>query len=171
MRTSEHRIESEEVQVLFLVHDAIYHQSQIVLHSTKVPLFSGMPPGAVSDPYVQKESAETVLKHAELFHSLLDSYICGQYHVSRLPPLVGYGAFIAGVVLLVTEISYRERVVNGSSSEMAKDNYRLIATQSIVRLLDELRVYWAALQHPVSQISLSFSLTHIAFPYVLCFDE
>jgi hypothetical protein len=159
-RTSELRSESPtEIQVLFLVHDAIYHQSQIALHSTKVPLFSGIPPGPNFDPNAQKESAETVLKHAELFHSLLESYISGQYHVSRLPPLVGYGAFVAGIVLLITEISYRERVVNGSSIEMAKSNYRSTATQSILRLLDDLRVYWTALQHPVSQISHTHTLS------------
>lgn len=159
MRAPEFRNDSSpEVQVLFLVHDAIYHQCQITLHSMNVPLFSGIPADSKSDLGTQRQSAKAVVKHAELFYGLLEPYISGQCHISHLPPLVGYGAFVAGIVLLVTELSCQERDANGSSVQSVKANYRLAAVKSILRLLDDLRVYWTALQHPVSRIPRSLSM-------------
>lgn len=172
MRTPESRNDSSsETQVLFLVHDAIYHQCQITLHSMNVPLFSGIPADPKSDLGTQKQSAKAVVKHAELFHGLLEPYVCGKCHVSRLPPLVGYGAFVAGIVLLVTELSCQERDANGTSIRSLKGNYRLAAVKSILRLLDDLRVYWTALQHPVSRVPHTHTHTPIGSTWVSRFDD
>lgn len=152
MRTSELGDLSSEDQVLILVHDAIYHQCQMTLHSMNVPLFSGIPADQKVDLDTQKQSAKTVVKHAELFHSLLESCFSGRYHVSHIPPLVGYGAFVAGIVLLVAELSYQGKDANTPPVQSLKSNYRFAAARSILRLLDDLRIYWPALQHPVSHI-------------------
>lgn len=130
-----------------------------------VPLFSGIPPDPKIGLGMQKKSAETVARHAELFYTLLEPYLCGRYHASRLPPLVGYGAFVAGIVLLATEISCQEREISGSSAQTVKENYRLAAVKSILRLLDNIRVYWTVLQRPVSHIF------HRRYPLVSCFND
>lgn len=143
-----------EVQVLLLLHDALYHQCQITIHSLIVPLFSGIPTDPKINVDKQRQSAETVTKHADMFERLLAHYLYDRSDVSWIPPLVGYGAFVAGIVLLATEISHQNKDVNGSPTEAGKNDHRLAAVKSILHLLDNLRIYWRALQRPVSQVSL-----------------
>lgn len=155
LRNSGHRNDSiPEDEVLLLVHDALYHQCQITAHWMIVPLFSGI----TSDPTIgidkQRKSADTVVKHADLLERLLAPYLYGRSDISRLPPLVGYGAFVAGIVMLATEISCQNRVANGSFTEDGRNGPRLAAVRSILQLLDHLRVYWRALERPVSCASL-----------------
>ncbi|CAI7659636.1 unnamed protein product [Penicillium pancosmium] len=73
--------------------------------------------GIKNDPKIdfatQRNSAATVAKHADLFRALLEPYLCGRRHVSFVPPLVGYGAFVAGIVLLVVESSCVNSEMNG----------------------------------------------------------
>jgi hypothetical protein len=144
-----------EVQILLLFHDAVYHQCQIVLHSMIVPLFSGIPTDPDIDPETQRKAAETVTYHADLFERLLAPYLYDRNDVSRLPPLVGYGAFVVGIVLLSTEISRRNQSMSELPENAGKNDHRLVAVEAILRLIDTLRVYWRALQHPVSFLSSS----------------
>lgn len=132
-----------------------------------VPLFSGIENENSSetiDAADRRQSATTVAKHADLLCRLLEPYLSGQRHVSFLPPLVGYAAFVVGIVLLLMEISCpnrRNRVnVNGFGVETSgngneeKNGYgqgcRLSTVKSILHLIDRHRVYWRALQRPVS---------------------
>lgn len=139
-----------EDQILLLFHDAVYHQCQMVLHSMIVPLFSGIPTDPNIDPETQRKAAETVTHHADLFERLLAPYLYERKDVSRLPPLVGYGAFIVGMVALSTHISRRNRPLSEPPVNTSKTDCRLVAIEAILRLLDTLRVYWRALQQPVS---------------------
>ncbi|KAL3455576.1 hypothetical protein BJX64DRAFT_281986 [Aspergillus heterothallicus] len=156
----------QDQQDLLLVHDALYHQCQISIHSMIVPLFSGIANEDTSEKTVEaadrRQSARTVAKHADLLRRLLEPYLSGQRHVSFLPPLVGYAAFVVGIVLLVLEISCPDRSsgINGNelgaeTSENDNGNgngngqcCRLSAVESIMNLLDRHRVYWTALQRP-----------------------
>lgn len=140
-----------EAENLFVFHDAIYHQCQIVLHSLLVPLFSGIPADRSIDNHrqTQTRAAETVLKHADLFTQLLTPYLRGDEDVSRLPPLVGYGAFVVGMVFLSTEAARRNQVTEGSVNT-EENGDRILAVKNTVPLLDTLRAYWRALQQPVS---------------------
>lgn len=139
-----------EAQNLLLLHDAVYHQCQIVLHAMVVPLFSGIATDPSIDPETQRKAAETVTHHADLFERLLAPYLYEQNDVSRLPPLVGYGAFVVGIVILSTHISRRNQSVNEPSVITERMDCSLVAVEAILGLLDTLRVYWRALQHPVS---------------------
>jgi hypothetical protein len=155
-------------QDLLLVHDALYHQCQISIHSMIVPLFSGIAnennSEKILDAADQRQSATTVAKHTDLLRRLLEPYLSGQRHVSFLPPLVGYAAFVAGIVLLVMEISCPNRSsginvitfgteASGNGNDNTNGNgrgCRLSTVESILHLLDRHRVYWRALQRPVS---------------------
>lgn len=149
-RTSEpEKFESPEDKAFLLVHDALYHQCQITIYSMIVPVFSGMPTDPAIDLDKQKKGAEIVTKHADLFRRLLHPFLCGQRHVSLLPPLVGYGAFVVAIVLLTLEISCKSRNGSRIPSESSKTGCRLNSVISILNLLDELRIYWRALQTPV----------------------
>lgn len=134
-----------------------------------VPLFSGIADEDTSEKTVEaadrRQSARTVAEHADLLRRLLEPYLSGQRHVSFLPPLVSYAAFVVGIVLLLMEISCPSRSsginVNGLGVETCGNgnengqSCRLSAVQSILNLLDIQRVYWRALQRPVR---LSWSL-------------
>ncbi|KAL3484767.1 hypothetical protein BJX62DRAFT_218240 [Aspergillus germanicus] len=160
------RSQPPQDQDLSLVHDALYHQCQISIHSMIVPLFSGIANDTNLEERVdaadQRQSATTVAKHADLLYRLLEPYLSGQRHVSFLPPLVGYAAFVVGIVVLVMEISCPNRNsginVNGFGTEASANRNvnengnsqgcRLSAVESILHLLDRHRVYWRALQRP-----------------------
>lgn len=152
-----------EAQNLCLFHDAIYHQCQIVLHSLLVPLFSGIPGARNLDNHrqIQTRAAETVLSHADLFLQLLIPYLRGDEDVSRLPPLLGYGAFVVSMVFLSTEAARRNQIATGGSVDTKKTADKLRAVKDMARLLDTLRAYWRALQQPVS------SNPHLMLPSVV----
>ncbi|KAM3457808.1 hypothetical protein MY3296_000881 [Beauveria thailandica] len=141
-----------EAQNLCLFHDAVYHQCQIVLHSLIVPLFSGIPADRNIDNHRQEQirAAETVMNHADLFARLLAPYLHGEEDVSRLPPLVGYGAFVVGMVFLSTEAARRNQGTTEVPTDTDKYGDRLLVVRDIVRALDILRASWRALQQPAS---------------------
>ncbi|OAA70632.1 Fungal transcriptional regulatory protein [Cordyceps fumosorosea ARSEF 2679] len=142
-----------EVQNLHIFHDAVYHQCQIVLHSLLVPLFSGIPADRYIDNHRQAQvrAAETVLKHADQFAQLLAPYLSGDEDVSRLPPLVGYGAFVVGMVFLSTDAARRNQVVTETPTNTDQRTDRLLAAKQIVQVLDILRPSWRPVQQPASQ--------------------
>ncbi|OAA79265.1 Fungal transcriptional regulatory protein [Akanthomyces lecanii RCEF 1005] len=144
-----------EAQNLCLFHDAIYHQCQVVLHSLLVPLFSGIPGDRNLDNHRQTQikAAETVLSHADRFAELLVPYLHGDEDVSRLPPLLGYGAFVVSMVFLSTEAARRNQPPAEGSVNANKTSDRLRAVKVITRLLDTLRAYWRALQQPWEVLS------------------
>ncbi|KAM3505608.1 hypothetical protein MY11210_007896 [Beauveria gryllotalpidicola] len=142
-----------EAQNLCLFHDAVYHQCQIALHSLIVPLFSGIPADRNIDNHRQEQirAAETVMSHADLFAQLLAPYLQGEEDVSRLPPLVGYGAFVVGIVFLSTEAARRNQVTTEVPVDTDKNGDRLLVVRDIVRVLDW-EVLSSALQPYISKL-------------------
>ncbi|KAM3429096.1 hypothetical protein MY4824_008464 [Beauveria thailandica] len=126
--------------------------TSIVLHSLIVPLFSGIPADRNIDNHRQEQirAAETVMNHADLFARLLAPYLHGEEDVSRLPPLVGYGAFVVGMVFLSTEAARRNQGTTEVPADTDKYGDRLLVVRDIVRALDILRASWRALQQPAS---------------------
>lgn len=141
-----------ENRCLLIVHDALYHQCQISIHSMAVPLFSGIPNDPKIDIVQQRRSAAIVVEHADRFRRLLEPYFCGECHVSFLPPLVGYGAFVVAIVFLAMEISCPIGETSSLAARASGNGCRISTVKSILQLLDHLRVYWRALQRPVSLV-------------------
>lgn len=149
-----------ETENLYVFHDTIYHQCQIVLHSLMVPLFCGATSdrGTDCDLQTRMEAAQTVLNHADASDKLLSPFLRGGEDISRLPPLLGYSAFVVGTVFLSVELAQR----NQAASELpaATGNRRAGAVESIVRLLDILSGYWTMLKEPVSSLKLQRLYMH-----------
>ncbi|GCB27321.1 hypothetical protein AAWM_10206 [Aspergillus awamori] len=140
-----HQTSIPQDQVLLLVHDTLYHQCQISIHSMIVPLFSAIENENSSetiDAVDRRQSATTVAKHADLLCRLLEPYLSGQRHVSFLPPLVGYAAFVVGIVLLLIEISCPNR-----SNEVNLNGFG-VETSGNGNEEKNGYVYWRALQRP-----------------------
>jgi hypothetical protein len=151
---------TSENQVMWLVHDALYYQCKISIHSMVVPVFSGIKDDPKIDLATQRKGAAAVAKHASIFRLLLEPYFSGQRHASFVPSLVGYGAFVVGIVLLVIDRSCASGTMNGFPTEMSESRSRLSSVTSILHLLDRLRVYSRALQRPVSSVCPAYKLSY-----------
>jgi hypothetical protein len=152
---------SSENKPMLLFFHALYHISQITLHSMIIPLFSGTHIEPTVEPDTVKANAEVVTHHAEMFEQLLAPYLYGKGDVTQLAPFVGYGAFIIGIVFLATEVSCQDKSSRVTVSEMHRDTRRLSSVKAILHLLDTLRVYWKALDHCVSKPSATYRVMFI----------
>lgn len=139
---------------LMLFFNALFHLCQITLHSLIVPLFSGTSVDESICREIVRKSAERVMNHAQSFESLLAPYLYMKVDVTHLPPLVGYGAFITAMVLLVTEVSCRNKTSLETIMGGYRESRKLSAVEAILNLLDILQRYWKPLQHPVSKVSV-----------------
>lgn len=141
---------------LMLFFNALFHQCQITLHSIIVPLFSGTSIDESICRETVRKSAESVMSHAQSFESLLAPYLYKKVDATHLPPLVGYGAFITAMVLLATKVSCQNKMPVEAVTGRHSESRKLSAVEAILDLLDSLRGYWKALQHPVSKVSVKY---------------
>jgi hypothetical protein len=125
---------------------------QMALHSTVVPLFSGSSLDSAAKPEQVRDSAAKVVTFAERFVALLDSHIKGVLDVSHISPLVKYGAFITGGVLIAREVATRQGSPSGCStwSSASLESHDLSTVRAILDLLGALSRYWRVLKSPVS---------------------
>jgi len=130
--------------------DSVYHISQMTLHSKIVPLFSGFAAEASIPVEVFRNSAKIMLHHADLYASLVDPYLDGTRHVTCLPALQGFGAFVAATVFLAVETFAQRRDDTREKIEIHMKRKRITALKGIIHLLDKLRQYWKPVQPPVS---------------------
>ncbi|KAE8413521.1 hypothetical protein BDV36DRAFT_28610 [Aspergillus pseudocaelatus] len=136
-----------------LLAESLFHQCQIILHSMLVPLFSGASTGPEIDLESVKRSAESVIRHAGLHEKLLNPFLYGNGDITVLPPLMGYGAFITGIVLLATETSCQDKRLQESITERRTEGRKLRAVRAISRLLNALCRHWRPLGHLSEQLS------------------
>lgn len=133
-----------------LLAESLFHQCQIILHSMLVPLFSGASTAPEVDVESVKRSAESVMRHAGLHEKLLNPFLYGNGDITVLPPLVGYGAFITGIVLLAAETSCQDKRLQETITERRTEGRKLRAVRAISRLLNVLCRHWRTLGHLVS---------------------
>ncbi len=150
----------------FRTLDALYYMCQMALHSTVVPLFSGSSPDPGAKPEEVRNSAREVLTYAQRFAALLNSYL-PRLDVSHISPLVGYGAFITGGVIIAHEVAMRKSCPSGDSlwSSAISERHGLSAVRAILDLLGALSLYWRVLQSPVSLSTCLMSV--LAQPFML----
>lgn len=135
----EHPI-SDRTSDLVLIR-TLYSLCQMVLHSTVLRFFLG-PRGNQSMVGSNTEStAEAVLHHADLVTDILNWYLSKRLDPSKLYPLVGYAASVAGLVL---SASAGEKCCgNHHSADMRR-------IRTAVLILDGIKTFWKPLQHQVS---------------------
>jgi hypothetical protein len=123
----------------------------MALHSTVVPLFSGASLDPRAKPEEVRNSARKVLAYAQRFAALLDSYLEARLDVSHISPLVGYGAFITGGVIIAHEVATRKSRLSGDSfwSPATPERHSLSTVRAILDLLGTLSLYWRVLESPV----------------------
>lgn len=126
----------------------LYHLCLIILHSSVVPLFSGRPRSRfMPQDYLQK-GAETIIRHVIAITALLNDLIARDADLTRMGPIVGYSAFVAGSVLTICEKSFRCGHSNGSQINVPKiDSKTMTSVRTILRTLS---LYWKILERLVS---------------------
>lgn len=160
--TSSYRLalgkESDPTDMRLLeLFDALYHISQMTLHSKIVPFFSGFAAESSIPVEVFRNSAKIMLHHADCYAKLVSPYLDGTRHATCLPPLQAFGAFVAATVFLAVETFAQRRDDSRERIEIDMKRRRITALKAIICLLDNLRQYWKPLQHPVSCFRISLT--------------
>ncbi|KEF62144.1 uncharacterized protein A1O9_00116 [Exophiala aquamarina CBS 119918] len=133
--------------------DALYHISQMTLHSKIVPFFSGFAAEPSIPVEVFRNSAKTMLHHADLYAKLVGPYLDGTRDATCLPPLLAFGAFLAATVFLAVETFAERRDEYYERIEFEVKRRRIAALKATICLLDNLRQYWKPLQPPFDKLS------------------
>ncbi|KAL7769934.1 hypothetical protein ACKLNR_001318 [Fusarium oxysporum f. sp. zingiberi] len=154
--------QTTESQMMLFLHDSVYHQIQIALHSTIVPLFSGIPADEKIDTETRRSAAQTVIHHADQFECLLGPHLYDKQDISRIPPLVGYGAFVVGIIFLSTEVRYHTKPASELPFNTSRKDRRLATVHAILHLLDTIKAYWRALQYPAEVLRSALEAAHLA---------
>lgn len=114
----------------------LYHLSLIILHSSVVPLFSGRPLNRAMPQDALQKCAQTII------------LVSSEADLTRMGPIVGYSAFVAGSILTVCERSFRRG--NSSGPQMNVPNIESEEMASMRTVLRVLRLYWKPVERLVS---------------------
>jgi hypothetical protein len=126
----------------------LYHLSLIILHSSVVPLFSGRPLSRFMPRDSLQKGAETIIRHVIAITVLLDDLIARDTDLTRMGPVVGYSAFVAGSVLTICEKSLRCGHSSGSQINVPRiDSKTMVSVRTVLRTLS---LYWKILERLVS---------------------
>lgn len=99
-RDNLHEYCNQKQDLWFVAMHTAYHQSKIVLHSTMVPHFSGIPlPHAVPRAAV-RTSARTALEGARLISDMAADLNSLAIDGARLPPFTGYCMYVSASILI-----------------------------------------------------------------------
>lgn len=136
-----------DLQLLF---QSLFYLCQMTLHSNIVPAFSALPSNPQISSDIVRTSAEAVVNHATAFTDILHEYL-QRPDMSKVAPLVGYTAFISGLVFIL-----KSRINPASHDEVER------RTADCRFLLDTLCFYWQPLRRVVSVLPPLF----LAFLYL-----
>lgn len=144
-----------------LLVDALYHMCQVALHSIAMPYFSPSSESSSVDNGSLQKTARIVLLHARLFTTVLRS-ILHSFDITYISSLTGYGAFMAGAVLIAIEVSVRRGRMNGSQLDpnVMAGSDRVSTAEEIAGVLSRLCNYWKVLRIPVSVVSNPYLCGH-----------
>ncbi|KAI5457057.1 hypothetical protein BGZ63DRAFT_82703 [Mariannaea sp. PMI_226] len=144
--------ESENLELVMLLH-SLYHLCQIVLHSSRVPLFSGHQSNQHIPQEVVNSSAEAVLQHAKCEAYLLGDYLARAPDLMKLCPVVGFAAFVAGWVFVLCAKSQQHRNISFTDINLADSRW----TDSIKEILDTIKMYFQPLTPLAEQLHSGLS--------------
>lgn len=127
----------------FHIH-SIYYVCMIFLHASVVPVLSGSATNKGLSPLVTKLSATTALSNAFAFAKMAKEYLRMQPDFTKLPPFVGYCAFVAGSVLNAAGVHLAPKAANQNHE----------GSLVCAAVLQELSVYWPVFHSFVRPIFL-----------------
>lgn len=138
---------SPEIHELDLLRHCIYHLCQIMLHSTAVPLFSGITSSAEILSVQVTANAQMVVKSTIAAAQIFKLRVQDGRDLRTLSPLSAYAAFVTGSVCVLYSRARSHRqipegldmVPSASSEEMA----------AICQLLRTLKTYWRPVERLV----------------------
>lgn len=134
-----------------LLIDALYHMCQMALHSSMVPYFSPSSDNSSINVNLVRTSIQSVLLHADSFATVLKSYM-DNFDASYICPLVGYGAYMAGAILIAVERSIHQGLLHrfGLAPTIMAAQDRIGTAKALAGILRTLCRYWTVLRIPAS---------------------
>lgn len=124
----------------FVAMHAIYHQSKIVLHSTMVPHFSGIPLQNAVPRAAVRTSARTALEGAKLMSEMAADLNSLNIDAARLPPFTGYCMYVSASILIAFISSKDEALAATARSGLV----------SVLKVLEPMKMCWKNLDKLVS---------------------
>ena len=140
---------TDDMRELRVLLTSLYHVCHIILHASVVPLFSGRPLNTALTRASTRLSGDIIFSHATEMGRLLQEYLSTGPDLTKLSPLVGFVAFIAGSVLVISAKLRIYRNINDRIQTPAVDS---ILIEACLATLGTLRTYWMLLQSPVSLV-------------------
>lgn len=133
----------------FSVH-TLYHQSKIVLHSTMVPHFSGIPLQHAVPRAAVRTSARTALEGAKLISEMAADMNTLNVDAARLPPFTGYCMYVSASILIAFISSRDESLASTARSGLV----------SVLKILEAMKACWKHLDKLVSLEDCSMGRFH-----------
>lgn len=124
----------------FFAMHTIYHQSKIVLHSTMVPHFSGIPLQHAVPRAAVRTSARTALEGAKLMSEMAADLNSLNIDAARLPPFTGYCMYVSASILVAFISSKDEALAATARSGLV----------SVLKVLEQMKLCWKHLGKLVS---------------------
>ncbi|KAM6524532.1 hypothetical protein FALCPG4_010141 [Fusarium falciforme] len=145
-------VDSAILHQLLLI-DALYHMCQMALHSSMVPYFSPSSDNSSINVNLVRTSIQSVLLHADSFATVLKSYM-DNFDASYICPLVGYGAYMAGAILITVERSIRQGLLHrfGLDPTIMAAQDRIGTAKALAGVLRTLYKYWTVLRIPSEKL-------------------
>lgn len=141
---------TDDMRELRVLLTSVCHVCHIILHASVVPLFSGRPLNAALTRASTRFSGDIIFSHATEMGRLLQEYLSTGPDLTKLSPLVGFVAFIAGSVLV---ISARVRIYRNTNDRIQPPAVDSILIEACLATLGTLRTYWMPLQSPWDKLS------------------
>lgn len=124
----------------FVAVHTIYHQSKIVLHSTMVPHFSGIPLQQAVPRAAIRTSARTAMEGAKLISEMAADLNSLSVDAARLPPFTGYCMYVSASILIAFISSRDEALAATARSGLV----------SVLKVLESMKLCWKNLNKLVS---------------------
>ena len=140
---------TDDMRELRVLLTSLCHVCHIILHASVVPIFSGRPLNTALTRASTRLSGDIIFSHATEMGRLLQEYLSTGPDLTKLSPLVGFVAFIAGSVLV---ISAKLRIYKNTNDRIQPPAVDSILIEACLATLGTLRTYWMLLQSPVSLV-------------------
>lgn len=139
-RDNLHKYHNLKQDPWFVAMHAVYHQSKIVLHSTTVPHFSGVPLQQAVPRAAIRTSARTALEGAKLMSEMATDLNSLNIDAARLPPFTGYCMYVSASILIAFISSKDEALAATARSGLV----------SVLKVLESMKLCWKNLDKLVS---------------------
>ncbi|KAF2814558.1 uncharacterized protein BDZ99DRAFT_515346 [Mytilinidion resinicola] len=130
---------------------SMYYLSRLIMYASMVPILSRRPVESSVLRELVRKSADLVLQQAIKFAELLQLFVAQNLDMTRLSPISGYGAFVAGSVFLAFKsMMLSARPLDPPVQVPGPDSEEIKTIQTVLEILS---IYWRPLRRLVIKLN------------------